>query len=302
MDTAPERYGGVVAIRDRRNAARGQAASRTMTALAVRGWKAGLSRVAAAAPLLAVDGVIMRFGGIVALDQVSFTVDEGQITGLIGPNGAGKTTLFNVLSRLYRPSQGDIRFDGRSLLGLPPHRIAAAGIGRTFQNLALFKSMTVIENVIIGAHATGESGFLSDTLRLPSVRKEEATIRRRALDMLAIVGLAAVAYRPITALPFGTQKRVEIARSLASSPKLLLLDEPAGGLNHEEVAELSGMVQRIRDDLDVTILLVEHHMSFVMGVSDKIVALDFGRVIAEGTPDAVQRNQAVIKAYLGEAA
>jgi branched-chain amino acid transport system ATP-binding protein len=275
-----------------------------MTVLAARGRKEGLPRlsgVAAVTPLLAVNGITVRFGGIVALDQVSFTVEDGQIVGLIGPNGAGKTTLFNVLSRLYRPSQGDIRFCGRSLLGLPSHRIAAAGIGRTFQNLALFESMTVLENVIVGAHPTGESSFLGNALRLPAVRKEEVALRQRAYDMLAVVGLDAVAHRPITALPFGTLKRVEIARTLASSPKLLLLDEPAGGLNHEEVAQLGGMVQRIRDDLGVTVLLVEHHMSFVMSVSDKVVALDFGRVIAEGTPAEVQANQAVIKAYLGQA-
>jgi branched-chain amino acid transport system ATP-binding protein len=255
----------------------------------------------AAKPLLEVSGVTVRFGGIVALDQVSFAMAEGQIVGLIGPNGAGKTTFFNVLSRLYRPSEGDIRFDGRSLLALPAHAIAAAGIGRSFQNLALFKSMTVLENVIVGAHSTGKSGFLGDALRLPSVRREEAALRARAHAMLELVGLDAVAHRPIANLPFGTQKRAEIARALAGAPKLLLLDEPAGGLNHEEIDELSALVRHIRDSLGITILLVEHHMSFVMGVSDKVVALDFGRVIADGTPVQVQADAAVIRAYLGQA-
>lgn len=251
-------------------------------------------------PLLEVRGLTVRFGGIVALDGVSFTVAEGQIVGLIGPNGAGKTTLFNCLSRLYRPLAGDIRFAGRSLLALPAHRIAAAGIGRTFQNLALFRSMSVLENVIVGAHATGASGFLDDALRLAAVRREERTLRDTARHMLAFVGLEAAAHRPVASLPFGSRKRVELARALAGSPKLLLLDEPAGGLNHAEVAELGGLIAAIRDRLDITILLVEHHMGFVMGVSEQVVALDFGRVIAKGTPAEVQADAAVIRAYLGE--
>ncbi|HEY6334958.1 MAG TPA: ABC transporter ATP-binding protein [Alphaproteobacteria bacterium] len=255
---------------------------------------------AMANPLLAVENITVRFGGIVALDGVSFTVDDGQIVGLIGPNGAGKTTLFNVLSRLYRPVRGDVRFNGRSLLDLAPHEIAAAGIGRSFQNLALFKSMTVLDNVIVGAHSTAESSFFGNALRLPSVRAEERELRALALDMLARLGLADVAERPIADLPFGTQKRAEIARALASSPKLLLLDEPAGGLNHEEVSTLGQLVLGIRDTLGITILLVEHHMSFVMGTSDKVVAFDFGRVIAEGSPQEVQANDTVIKAYLGQ--
>ena len=257
-----------------------------MTAVAMsRTSPFGRAGVAAMAdPLLAVSDITVRFGGIVALDRVSFAVAEGSIVGLIGPNGAGKTTLFNVLSRLYRPSQGDIRFNGHSLLALQPHAIAAAGIGRTFQNLALFKSMTVLENVVVGAHSTGESSFLGNALRLPSVRAEERELRALALDMLAFVGLADAAHRAVTQLPFGTQKRAEIARALASSPKLLLLDEPAGGLNHEEVTELGRLVRGIRDTLGITVLLVEHHMNFVMSTSDKVVALDFGRVIAEGSP------------------
>ncbi len=251
--------------------------------------------------LLEVRGISVRFGGILALDQVSFAVGEGQIVGLIGPNGAGKTTLFNVLSRLYRPAEGDIRFDGRSLLALPAHRIATVGIGRTFQNLALFRSMTVLENVMVGAHCTGASSFLGNALGLPAVRQEERGLREGASRMLGLLGLEEVAHRPIASLPFGTQKRAEIARALASAPKLLLLDEPAGGLNHEEVAALGALLRRIREALGLTILLVEHHMSFVMGISDQVVALDFGRVIAQGTPAAVQADEAVIGAYLGRA-
>jgi len=251
--------------------------------------------------LLEVRGISVRFGGILALDQVSFAVGEGQIVGLIGPNGAGKTTLFNVLSRLYRPAEGDIRFDGRSLLALPAHRIATVGIGRTFQNLALFRSMTVLENVMVGAHCTGASSFLGNALGLPAVRQEERGLREGASRMLGLLGLEEVAHRPIASLPFGTQKRAEIARALASAPKLLLLDEPAGGLNHEEVASLGALLRRIREALGLTMLLVEHHMSFVMGISDQVVALDFGRVIAQGTPAVVQADEAVIGAYLGRA-
>jgi len=251
--------------------------------------------------LLEVRGISVRFGGILALDQVSFAVGEGQIVGLIGPNGAGKTTLFNVLSRLYRPAEGDIRFDGRSLLALPAHRIATVGIGRTFQNLALFRSMTVLENVMVGAHCTGASSFLGNALGLPAVRQEERGLREGASRMLGLLGLEEVAHRPIASLPFGTQKRAEMARALASAPKLLLLDEPAGGLNHEEVASLGALLRRTREALGLTMLLVEHHMSFVMDISDQVVALDFGRVIAQGTPAAVQADEAVIGAYLGRA-
>lgn len=272
----------------------------TSVPLARTADRGNLPATATRRPLLEVRGLTVRFGGIVALDGVSFTVAEGQIVGLIGPNGAGKTTLFNCLSRLYRPLAGDICFAGRSLLALPAHRIAAAGIGRTFQNLALFRSMSVLENVIVGAHATGASGFVDDALRLAAVRREERTLRDTARHMLAFVGLEAAAHRPVASLPFGSRKRVELARALAGSPKLLLLDEPAGGLNHAEVAELGGLIAAIRDRLDITILLVEHHMGFVMGVSEQVVALDFGRVIAKGTPAEVQADAAVIRAYLGE--
>lgn len=252
--------------------------------------------------VLEVSDVVVRFGGIVALDSVSFDLDQGQILGLIGPNGAGKTTLFNCLSRLYTPVSGDIRFEDRSLLGRPAHRIAEIGISRTFQNLALFGPQSVLDNVRLGAHAHSRSDFLSDTLRLPWARRQEAAVSETAWSLLEMLGLEDVALRPAAGLPLGTRKRVELARALASRPKLVLLDEPAGGLNHEEVGELGGLIRRVRDERQVTVLLVEHHMNLVMSVSDKVVALDFGRKIAEGTPAEVQRNEAVIAAYLGTGA
>lgn len=253
------------------------------------------------AELLRVDGVTVRFGGITALDKVSFSVPSGHIVGLIGPNGAGKTTLFNCLSRLYAFSEGAILFEGRSLLATPAHGIAAAGIGRTFQNLALFRTMTVRQNILLGGHCRTRSGFFANALRLPWVRREEQALEAHANELVELLDLRSVASTRVMDLSFGTQKRVELARALASRPKLLLLDEPAGGLNHEEVGNLMALLRQVRDRLKLTMLLVEHHMNLVMRVSDQVVALDFGRVIADGSPAEVQGNAEVIRAYLGGA-
>jgi branched-chain amino acid transport system ATP-binding protein len=236
--------------------------------------------------LLEVDDVTRRFGGIVALADVSLSLEEGTIGGLIGPNGAGKTTLFNVITRLYKPDSGGVVFDGRSLLHVRTHRIVRLGIARTFQNVALFPSMTVLENVLVGAHSRWR----------PFAERRTRTQAREALDDLS---LGDVADRPAAGLPFGTLKRVEMARALVSRPRLLLLDEPAGGLNHEEVGELGDLIRRIRRDYGLTVLLVEHHMNLVMSICDRVHVLNFGKTIAEGAPPEVRANPAVIEAYLG---
>jgi branched-chain amino acid transport system ATP-binding protein len=248
--------------------------------------------------LLDVQEVTVRFGGIVALNGLSFTIDDGQICGLIGPNGAGKTTMFNVVSRIYQPTTGRVVFDGHDLLGVPAHGIAKLGIARSFQNLALFPSMTLLQNTMTGAHSTGNVGFVRSAFRI-GVRGEERRLEREAFSILHRLGLAELAFRPAAGLPFGTLKRLEIARALASKPKLLLLDEPASGLTHSEVDELSETIRTVRDQFGLTVLLVEHHMSMVMGISDKVVAMEFGSKICEGTPSEVRNDPHVIAAYLG---
>jgi branched-chain amino acid transport system ATP-binding protein len=250
---------------------------------------------------LCINAVSVRFGGVVALDSVDFKVERGEICGLIGPNGAGKTTLFNCISRIYHPSAGGIEFDGTSLLGLSLHEIAGVGIGRTFQNLALFANMSARENIATGAHAWAKAGYVATAFQLASVREEERRIAIEVDRLVRFLDIESIADRAVATLPFGTRKRVELGRALMMRPKLLLLDEPAGGLNFEEVERLKQLIRDIRDRLQITVLLVEHHMNLVMTVSDHVVVLNFGRKIADGDPSSVRRSKDVIEAYLGGA-
>jgi len=249
--------------------------------------------------LLQVKGITVRFGGITALDDVTFNIPRDKVCGLIGPNGAGKTTLFNCLSRLYSYQEGDLLFEGQSITDTPVHEMTKLGIGRTFQNLAMFRALSVRDNIKIGAHSKSKTGFLRGLLPNAEVREEEARLNRMADDLMEKLKISEVAERPVGELPFGYQKRVEFARALASQPKLLLLDEPAAGLNHEELHDLGNLIRWVRDDMGISVLLVEHHMSLVMEVSDWIVALNFGKKIAEGTPEMIQKDPEVIRACLG---
>jgi branched-chain amino acid transport system ATP-binding protein len=249
--------------------------------------------------LLDIEEVVIRFGGVTALDGPSFGVPAGGICGLIGPNGAGKTTLFNCVSRLYEPESGRIAFDGQDLLARDPHEISALGIARTFQNLGLFASMTVRDNVALGAYGRMRPGFVATALRPRGTGASERQLRREADEVLERLALDDVSDHPAEGLPYGTLKRVELARALFQRPRLVMLDEPASGLNHSEVEQLAQLISALRDDFDLTVLLVEHNMGLVMGLCDQVVVLDLGQKIAEGEPRAVGEDKRVIEAYLG---
>jgi branched-chain amino acid transport system ATP-binding protein len=251
-------------------------------------------------PLLQIDGITLFFGGLRAVHEFGMEIEPGQVRGLIGPNGAGKTTVFNIITGMYKPTKGSILFEGRSIVGLPEHEIASLGIGRTFQNMRLWRHMTVLEHVKLAQYSRIEYGLLGAFLGTPKRHRQEAEFKDKAYALLELMGVARFADQKITGLPYGVQRRVEIARAMALQPKLLLLDEPTAGMNTEELAEMIQIVRKIKNEFNLAILLIEHRMKFIMDLCDRIQTLDFGEVIAEGTPEEIRNNPRVIDAYLGK--